>query len=306
MTEDTLTKVDINSASLEDLQKIPGVGRSLGARIIAGRPYEAVADLARVNGISLRMVADWESHMEVPSAAEAEEWPSPEPEAEPPAETPAEEELVDGEVILNGEEASVLEEEEEETAPPLLEETDLPVLEAQTEEVEAEPVPKPVSAIQKTQPPADKTKTSKPLLRSDALLWGGLAGVAGVILAVVLTLGILGLVNGGLRFVQPAQFMDMQRQVETLESQAAVLQQDMDALTTRVATLETLGGRVTDLEGTLGQLSQDLAGMQSSVETLNTQVDELAQQSGMFEGFLTGMQGLLNDLLPAPAPAVGE
>ena len=40
-------KVDINSASQEDLEKLPGVGEATAKKIIAGRPYQSVADLSK-------------------------------------------------------------------------------------------------------------------------------------------------------------------------------------------------------------------------------------------------------------------
>ncbi len=40
-------KVDINSASLKDLEELPGVGPATAKKIVAGRPYASVADLAR-------------------------------------------------------------------------------------------------------------------------------------------------------------------------------------------------------------------------------------------------------------------
>jgi competence protein ComEA len=40
-------KVDVNHASLEDLQRLPGVGAAMGAHIMAGRPFRTLGDLAR-------------------------------------------------------------------------------------------------------------------------------------------------------------------------------------------------------------------------------------------------------------------
>ncbi|WP_240730832.1 ComEA family DNA-binding protein [Deinococcus sp. S9] len=44
-------RVNLNSASLEELEALPKVGPTLAARIVAGRPYRSLADLDRVKGI---------------------------------------------------------------------------------------------------------------------------------------------------------------------------------------------------------------------------------------------------------------
>ncbi len=48
-------KIDVNRCSLQQLQDLPGVGAAWGARLMAGRPYRTVGDLARA-GLPFNMI----------------------------------------------------------------------------------------------------------------------------------------------------------------------------------------------------------------------------------------------------------
>jgi competence protein ComEA len=67
-------KVDINSASVEELTTLPGVGETLAARIVEYReengPFKDAAELMNVKGIGERSFKKLEPHVSVgPSAA---------------------------------------------------------------------------------------------------------------------------------------------------------------------------------------------------------------------------------------------
>ncbi|MGH8021392.1 MAG: ComEA family DNA-binding protein [Opitutaceae bacterium] len=43
--------VNINAATRSELEKLPGIGRVIAERIIAGRPYQAIEDLKKIEGV---------------------------------------------------------------------------------------------------------------------------------------------------------------------------------------------------------------------------------------------------------------
>ncbi len=66
-------KVDINMASAERLTHLPGIGSNLANAIIAGRPYESVDDLLRVEGINEKRIEPLRNRIAVQRAVAREE-----------------------------------------------------------------------------------------------------------------------------------------------------------------------------------------------------------------------------------------
>jgi competence ComEA-like helix-hairpin-helix protein len=49
--------VDVNRATVEELASLDGIGVKLAARIVAGRPYVTIDDVARIKGIGVGRLA---------------------------------------------------------------------------------------------------------------------------------------------------------------------------------------------------------------------------------------------------------
>jgi DNA uptake protein ComE-like DNA-binding protein len=50
-TREAAGPVDVNRASVPELERLPGIGPALAARIVQARPFAALDDLARVRGL---------------------------------------------------------------------------------------------------------------------------------------------------------------------------------------------------------------------------------------------------------------
>jgi competence ComEA-like helix-hairpin-helix protein len=51
-------RVNINTATIEELQTLPGIGPAKARLIAANRPYQSVANLAKLQGIGHRLATD--------------------------------------------------------------------------------------------------------------------------------------------------------------------------------------------------------------------------------------------------------
>jgi competence protein ComEA len=64
-TPPALVNVNVNTATSQELDTLPGIGPALAQRIIAGRPYSAIEDLLRVAGIGQTVFDKLKSHITV-------------------------------------------------------------------------------------------------------------------------------------------------------------------------------------------------------------------------------------------------
>ena len=305
------SKVDINTASAEELTTISGIGPELAERIIAARPFGSVENLVNVPGIGAVLLKRIKPELKV-----------------------EEESLYDlgGESLVVG---TVDEEDIYEEVDPFELEKELAekgeVEDAQAVPVDekidvstrqAVPIGKPVSRDEEVRPHKvqnderallrvlEPARTMGDKLRSDvkkqdSLIMAISIGIAVLLLSLILSLGILAAINRGLAYVPARDFSTLQTQTDSLAREAEALRQDVDAIQKRLDTLGTLSGRVTDLENEVTALKQELEStvgrmddLESKLEGFSEEIERIDQRTGVFQEFLGELRLLLVRLVP--------
>ncbi len=315
--------VDINTASLDELATVPGIGPTLAARILSRRPFQTMDELTSVPGIG-EIALEKIRYYLMPLSGDngqpgtEEDHPEEVQDAEPLPESqlyeanvialpgPEQVKLLDASTSSEEDQEEqnleTVEEPSEMDAEPAFsladdapEDVEEPALAPQAEQDSA-----PTVVIPKSEPVSEEQP--KYASRADAFWISFGSSFLAFLLAIGLTLGSLALINNGLRYVSPAQLGSVSRQVDGLSTQASILQQDLDGLRTRVDNLEGLSGRVSAVEQSTDQLRGDLNTASAEVEQLNqnvsglqTEVTDLKNVSDKFQNFLDGLRELLNN-----------
>jgi competence ComEA-like helix-hairpin-helix protein len=310
-------KIDINRADVEALASLPGIGRKRAAQIVEYRTavhrFEEVIELTAVPGISERMVREIAEHITVNGASLEETADSVEGVAviEPGMNG---EEPVGAEVpvdLPDSPEAEVV----EETADPeegLLagvvegdepDEDEIPVTiampEAAAERLEAGWEPE---AADSTPPEIVERRVVETVQRRHFHVWQQFFGVAaGALLGSILTLLMLYLLNGTLRFAGESRATGLQLQ---LDEETSAIRQSQGNMADEMGELT---GRVTELDNELavseeaiGVVEENVGALEEETAALGEQIETIHLTAEKFDAFLTGLRDLLVTLQGVP------
>jgi peptidoglycan hydrolase CwlO-like protein len=273
----------LNTAGEADLVKLPGVGPALSGRIIAGRPYKSLDAVIAVKGVSASLMTGW---MEVP-VKEPEKASTIDPKSVAQSLKPDQTASPDQQSFLENTKGTIVGKGQE--------------LGEKMSEL-GDSVKKRGKAVFEAARdlPEDFERESK----ARGPLWTLMVsnGVT-ALLSILLTLLILWVINGSLKYATGSQYRTMRGEVTVLTEQANRLQQDQESLRSRVDTLEGLGERIVTLESEQQQLAADLEttrqqvdAMQARITALNDKVNEQDVRTLRFEAFLKELQTLLGNL----------
>jgi uncharacterized phage infection (PIP) family protein YhgE len=331
-SEDNLL-INPNTADLESLSHVPGIGLALAGRIIAARPFARLEDLSNVSGIGAQSLQKLLPHLTLEEAASPGNLPEvvDQPALEAQVALSAEP-LEAAEVALVVDAENELEKPDtqaglhKEAAMPMLAEKELEQEENANSEDTLKPSrPSAAPAGAAETPAIPDTPTGnrvmlESLTRADLVRLVFISSLLSMILAVFITLVILFSINrGSLQFALPVEVKQLSQQIHDLDLKLSLLEGDQAALRTRLDHLESVAGRLNELENVSAEtrslvdsnitqvqalttqaitLTQQINTVTGQVDTINSHLDSLQSSSDRFQQFFDGLTALLNNLYP--------
>lgn len=256
----------INEASRDELTALPGIGPALAERLMAARPFDSLEAVQAVKGINANLMNRLSAIV-----VEGDTPPAPEPRAVD--KTPIESRFSDIKEAIGEKSQSI----------------------SQGFSELGESVRKQGKAAQQALEalPQKLEQTTK----TRGQLWTIMvSSVITVLVAILLTLAVLGGINGSLKFATGSQYRAMQLEASQLSAQVDVLQQDLDGLRGRVGMLEGLGDRIVVVEKAQQLLADDMEAVIQQVAVLNEKIILQEERTQRFETFLKDLQILLGSL----------
>lgn len=312
-------KVDLNTASAEELAQLPGIGPKMAKRIIeyreAVRPFEKPEEIMAVSGIGRQTYDRLADRLTVsPAAQPAAEESSPQPTLEE-----VEERIHTMKANVTAVSAALLGTPPgEEEKPPTREEPPPPIEPAPPTK-EAPPtreLPPPRETPPEVKGPPAPAPPQAPSAWRGGFTWLAAASLIGAVMGAILALLVIGGINGTLDLNQEAAVMELRAEADRLGREAEALQTDLDGLRGRLDALEGLTGRLDDAERDIEDLDSGLAEAQTDIEALDARADALDKDiatvrvaADRFNAFLDGLRDLLFEfqgppptLTPTPTP----
>jgi prefoldin subunit 5/ribosomal protein S13 len=280
MDENNTTLLDINQAEESNLVTIPGIGAATAKRLIAARPFTSLDDLLRVKGVSPEFLSRIRPYLKEINPVESV------PPVEPVVETVNESVAVPVSK-LSDEDFNPVTESVKEEAPEQAQETS---------------IPEAVKAVFANQAENFENVKERTGLTNANLLTLLAACLATMVLSILLTIGLLGAINGSLRYSSNNDFVALSRQVESASAKLDMLEKDTDGIRTRLDALESLSGRMKLIEEEnasirkeLDKNNQQVNDIRAQIGQVQTNVEQLQKSNNFFTRVIDGLRNLLNE-----------